>query len=188
MSENQFTPYEKELLLTIAKESIEFGLQHHRPQAIALETLPKALTSDAASFVTLHQNNNLRGCIGSLQAHRPLAQDIASNAYNAAFQDPRFPPIDQLDLPEIHIHLSVLSATSMMSFNDEADLLSQIRPGIDGLVLQSGFNRGTFLPSVWEQLPDKAEFLNHLKQKAGLPTDYWSNDLRVDRYTVTDIE
>ena len=188
MSDFEFSPSEQQLLLDIAKDAIEFGLHHQTPMTVALEELPESLRLDAASFVTLHQNGNLRGCIGSLQAHRPLAQDVASNAFSAAFQDPRFAPVSEFDVAELHYHLSILSATSPMTFSDEADLLAQIRPGIDGLVLQDGFNRGTFLPSVWEQLPDRVRFLSHLKQKAGLPADYWSSELKVDRYTVTDIE
>jgi AmmeMemoRadiSam system protein A len=108
---------------------------------------------------------------------------VASNAYSAAFEDPRFAPLERGEFERLDIHLSLLSAPEPIQFGSEKDLLAQIRPSLDGLVLEEGARRGTFLPSVWEQLPDPVEFLRHLKRKAGLPADYWSATLRVSRYT-----
>jgi AmmeMemoRadiSam system protein A len=133
--------------------------------------------------VTLHLGKQLRGCIGSLQGYQPLIVDVAMNAFNAAFRDPRFLPMTESELPKISLDISVLSKSQPMHFSSEADLLSQLRPGIDGLIISDHGHRGTFLPSVWEQLPDPATFLSHLKTKAGLPTNYWSNTLTVQRYT-----
>ncbi len=124
----------------------------------------------------------MRGCIGTLEAFRPLAEDIAHNAYAAAFQDPRFPPVDASEVDGLDIHLSLLTPAEPMSFQSEQDLLVQLRPGVDGLILAEGGRRGTFLPSVWEQLPEPAQFLEHLKLKAGLPKTYWSDSIRVFRY------
>ena len=126
--------------------------------------------------------------MGSLQAYRPFASDIAENAFCAAFRDPRFPPLTIAEEPQIHIHISVLSDTTPMTFTGEDDVLNQLRPNIDGLVLTDGLHHGTFLPSVWEQLPSKESFLSHLKQKAGLSARYWSDSIKIERYTVEDIE
>jgi AmmeMemoRadiSam system protein A len=148
-----------------------------------LGTLPEELMELRATFVTLTMGGQLRGCIGMLEACRPLAEDVAANAVAAAFEDPRFPPLTKREFESLEIHISVLSPTEELRFSSEEDALHQIRPGIDGLILQDGFYRGTFLPSVWEELPQKALFWAHLKQKAGLPVDYWSETLRVFRYT-----
>jgi hypothetical protein len=126
----------------------------------------------------------LRGCIGSLLAHRPLGEDVAANAQSAAFHDPRFPPLTRDELGEIDIEVSVLSTPEPLFPPDEAALKIQLRPGVDGLILEYGPHRSTFLPQVWEQLPDPGQFLAHLKQKGGLPADFWHKDVRVSRYTV----
>lgn len=139
--------------------------------------------SERASFVTLEIDGHLRGCIGMLEACRPLAEDVAKNAIAAAFHDPRFPPLTYKEFESIEIHISVLSPPEEIYFTSEADLLAQIRPGIDGLILEEGVRPGTFLPSVWEELPDKTQFFAHLKLKAGLSGLYWSDTLRVFRYT-----
>jgi AmmeMemoRadiSam system protein A len=115
---------------------------------------------------------------------RPLAEDIAQNAWSAAFRDPRFSPMTAEEMDGLDIHISILGDPEPMEFSDEKDLVSKVRPGIDGLILEDGYNRGTFLPSVWESLPDAADFVSHLKLKAGLPQDYWSDTLKVQRYTV----
>lgn len=169
-------------LLGIARQSIEYGLQHHRPLPVTPAEHPP-FDRQGASFVTLHRQGALRGCIGSLEAHRPLLLDIADNAYAAAFRDPRFPPLQPQEFDDLEIAVSLLSAPEAMSFDNQPALLEQIRPGIDGLILQDGPRRGTFLPSVWESLPDRADFLAQLKLKAGLPADHWSDSTRVWRYT-----
>ena len=138
---------------------------------------------ERATFVTLNKFGELRGCIGHLEAIQPLIADVAENAFNAAFRDPRFQPVTASEFGDLEVHISVLSPPEPMVFTSEADLLRQIRPGIDGLILEDGAYRGTFLPSVWEQLPDPAQFLAHLKMKAGLPPNYWSDTLKVSRYT-----
>jgi len=130
----------------------------------------------------------LRGCIGRLEAARPLAEDIAENAYAAAFQDPRFQPLQQSELEGLEIHLSLLTPSEPMAFTSEQDLLGQLRPGEDGVILAEGSRRGTFLPSVWEQLTTPRQFLEHLKLKAGLPASYWSNSIKAWRYQTEVIE
>jgi uncharacterized protein len=145
--------------------------------------LPVELKKKRATFVTLTIGGRLRGCIGMLEACRPLAEDVAGNARAAAFEDPRFPPLTRAEFEKLQIHISILSPSEELTFLSEEDLLGQIRPGVDGLIIQEGFRRGTFLPSVWEELPEKKFFLANLKLKAGLPASYWSDTLRVFRYT-----
>lgn len=173
---------DKGYLLQLARDSIRHGLQEGSPMPVDLTRLPPNLRAMRASFVTLQKNGQLRGCIGSLEAVRPLSLDIAHNAYAAAFHDPRFPPLGEDELQGLEIHLSLLSPAEPMRFQSEEDLLDQIQPGIDGLILVEGRHRGTFLPSVWEQLPTARQFLEHLKMKAGLPPGYWSDTLKVSRY------
>jgi len=145
--------------------------------------VPDELLEERATFVTLTLNGQLRGCIGMLEACRPLAEDVAENAVSAAFRDPRFPPLSRDEFEDLKISISVLSPPEEMTFSSEEDLKEKIRPGIDGLILQEGFQKGTFLPSVWEELPETELFFEHLKLKAGLPAGYWSDTLRVFRYT-----
>lgn len=168
--------------LEVARESIRHGLE----KGSALKVITKNYSSDLqqhfASFVTLHKHGELRGCIGILEAHQPLINDIAEHAYAAAFHDPRFPALQVNELEEIDIEISVLGKPEGMVFDSEEDLLVQIRPDVDGLIIEFGYNKGTFLPSVWEQLPDKKEFLKHLKMKAGLPIDWWDNTVKISRY------
>ena len=169
-------------LLDLAKSSIQHGLQTGRPLKINLTDFPAELTERRATFVTLHKHHQLRGCIGMLEAVRSLAEDITENAFLAAFKDPRFPPLANDEFGELEIHLSILTPAEPVAFTSEQDLISQLQPGIDGLILEEGRRRGTFLPSVWEQLPDPEQFLRHLKQKAGLAPDYWSETIRIYRY------
>ncbi|PPD32840.1 MAG: AMMECR1 domain-containing protein [Methylomonas sp.] len=173
----------KTIFLTLARASIQQGIQTGQPLPIDLSAYPPELTNKAASFVTLERHGQLRGCIGMLEAQRPLVKDIAENAFAAAFRDPRFPGISANELADLDLHISILSPAKAMHFSSEQDLIAQLKPGIDGLILQEGYRRGTFLPSVWEQLPDPSLFLRHLKQKAGLSADYWSSQLNVYRYT-----
>lgn len=173
---------DKQTLLVLAYDSIRHGLLHNKPLPVKTENFSEPLQQTAASFVTLHKHGELRGCIGTLEARQPLANDVVEHAYAAAFQDSRFPALDPAELDQLDIEISVLTQPIALHFSSEADLLQQIRPGIDGLILESGFNRGTFLPSVWEQLPDAKMFLDHLKLKAGLPTDWWRDDVKISRY------
>lgn len=149
--------------------------------------LPQAdwLQEYGATFVTLTRCGQLRGCIGSLQAHRPLVEDVCRNACAAAFQDPRFAPLGRDELESVCCEVSLLSPAEPIAFKDEKDALAQLRPGMDGVILEYGRHRSTFLPQVWEQLPDPCQFMVHLKRKAGLPDDFWNDDIRLSRYTVT---
>jgi hypothetical protein len=177
---------DRQVLLAQARRSIEHGLSGARLEVEA-EQFTLALRTHAASFVTIRVERDLRGCIGTLEAQQPLIVDVVSNAYSAAFRDPRFPALTRAEFAVLDVHVSVLSESQPMSFASEADLLAQLRPGVDGLVLEESYHRGTFLPAVWEQLPEPREFLRHLKRKAGLPADYWSPQLRVSRYTVESV-
>ena len=173
-------------LLQHAARSILVGLKAAPAGSIAIAP---ELAAKGAAFVTLQKNGKLRGCIGSIVAHQPLIEDIAQNAQKAAFHDPRFPALtlDEIETGDIHIHISVLSPQTPMTFKNETDLLAQIRPHRDGLVLQDKGRRGVFLPSVWEQLADAKTFLNHLKRKAGLPESYWSDTVQVWRYVTEEV-
>ncbi len=173
----------RQLLLTTAARAIAIRLARNKRPEISLETFPFELRTVAASFVTVERKGRLRGCIGSLQAHRPLAADVAWNAVSAGFEDPRFQPLTVPEFRDSELEISVLSAPAPLTFGEEADLLSMLRPGRDGLILQSAGKRGTFLPKVWDGLPTPQAFLNGLKVKAGLPRDHWSPDLRIWRYT-----
>jgi len=172
-------------LLTIARRSLEAKLLQGEILDLPLAALPAKLQADGASFVTLTQNGMLRGCIGSPIAYQPLALDVRDNAVKAALQDPRFPPLPADELPRTAIEVSVLTPLQPLPFRDVADLLRKLRPGVDGVLLTSGWNRGLFLPQVWHQLPDPAEFLQHLFLKAGLPADsYRYRDFSVEIFQV----
>lgn len=145
----------------------------------------EALAQPGATFVTLTREGELRGCIGSLEAHRPLAEDVRENALAAAFRDPRFQPLYVQEYDLIAIEVSLLAPSSPIGFVDEDDLLLQLRPGIDGVVFQFGRHRSTFLPQVWEMLPEPKHFLAHLKRKAGLSEEFWDAGVQVFRYQVT---
>jgi len=181
----EYHPQERAALLHLAREAIAYGLAHGRarPLVVDPEDYPQHLRAERACFVTLQIDGELRGCIGSLEAHRPLVVDVAHNARAAAFSDPRFPPLSPAEFQRLDLHISVLHPAEPMHFSSEEDLVEQLRPGIDGIILEEGFRRGTFLPSVWEQLPRPRDFLHHLKLKAGLPADYWSPGLQAWRYT-----
>lgn len=173
---------DKARLTATARASIEHGLRAGTPLPVKAGDFPAPLQAPGAAFVTLKHNDNLRGCIGSIAAVRPLVEDVANNAFAAAFEDPRFPPLRETELAELEIHISVLTPAHPMQFTSESDLLRQLRPGVDGLILADGSRRGTFLPSVWESLPDPRDFLTQLKLKAGLPPDYWSATVTIQRY------
>jgi AmmeMemoRadiSam system protein A len=142
------------------------------------------LFEHGACFVTLMQSGRLRGCIGSLQAYRPLFDDVRENALAAAFRDPRFKPLSATEYDQICIEVSLLSPLTAITVESEEDALTQLQPGVDGVVLHCGDKRGTFLPQVWESLPDPRRFLQELKRKAGLSPDFWSDEIRFFRYHV----
>ena len=137
-----------------------------------------------ASFVTLRIDGELRGCIGSLTAYRPLGEDVRGNALSAAFDDPRFPPLTRAEFDSVAVEVSVLSAPEPMPFRSRQEALAMLRPGVDGVVLSVRGRRATFLPQVWEELPDREQFIRHLMRKAGLPADFWDDTVRIQRYTV----
>jgi hypothetical protein len=176
-----FTAAHGRSLLGIARNSIEAALGVAEPQPLPDETWLKPLR---ASFVTLTQNGRLRGCIGSLEAQRPLGEDVSRNARAAALSDPRFVPLAREELAATRIEVSLLSTPKVLAFADHADLLAQLRPGEDGLILECGGARGTFLPQVWEGLPDPEQFVAELKRKAGLSPQLSTAKCRIQRYRV----
>lgn len=188
MAPMSLTEKDRRRLLDLAKLSITHGLNTGKALKIELNDYPPELTVPRATFVTLQKQGQLRGCIGMLEAVRPMAEDVAENAFSAAFKDYRFPPLEADELDALDIHISILSPAEPIAFTSEQDLIDQLRPGIDGLILEEGFKRGTFLPSVWESLPDPRQFLQHLKQKAGLPPHYWSDSIKISRYTAEIID
>ncbi|MDZ7622800.1 MAG: AmmeMemoRadiSam system protein A [Candidatus Competibacteraceae bacterium] len=170
-------------LLDVARASIQQGLRHGRALEVNPDDYPATLRPLRATFVTLEIGGQLRGCIGALTAYQPLVQDVAAHAYAAAFEDPRFPALREDEFPKLEIHISVLSPPESLHFDSEEELLAQLRPGVDGLIIHFQTYRATFLPAVWEHLPDPHVFLSQLKLKAGLPLDFWSPELRAERYT-----
>lgn len=149
---------------------------------------PQALSAPGCCFVTLTINGRLRGCIGSLEPHRSLARDIIENSRNAAFSDPRFPSLTGTELQQLKLEVSVLGAHHEIEVSSEEDLISALEPEVDGVVLSFDGHRATFLPSVWEQLPQPEEFIKALKCKAGLPESFWSEGMRWYRYGVQRVE
>lgn len=179
---SSYTDADQETLLRVAHNAIGHGLRNGAPASIELAGYSNSLQGKTASFVTLKCAGSLRGCIGTLQAIRPLVEDVNENAYAAAFRDPRFPPLSDRELSGLQISISILSSPEPLAFRSERDLLDQLRVGVDGLILEEGHHRGTFLPAVWEALPDPRAFFRQLKIKTGLQPDYWSATLRVYRY------
>ena len=169
------------LLLPLARAAIaaRLGLP-----AGAIDTA-SWLENTGASFVTLTSNGNLRGCIGTLEAHRALGADVQANAVAAAFQDPRFKPLTAAEFGAVRVEVSVLSPVSPLNFRDEADALAQLRPHVDGVIFHYGHHRSTFLPQVWEHFGNPRVFMGQLKHKAGLPPDFWDPAVKLARYTVT---
>lgn len=169
-------------LLRLARGAIAWrlGVAH-----AAEGTLLPALAELGATFVTLTQRSALRGCIGSLEPHRPLANDVRENAMAAAFRDSRFSPLRREEFSQTRVEVSLLSTAELMQVYDEEDALARIRPGVDGVILAHGGRRATFLPQVWDNLPDPRHFIAELKKKAGLPADFWSEQLSLARYQVT---
>jgi AmmeMemoRadiSam system protein A len=168
------------MLLAIAREAIEQG------PAVPEEVhwSEPWLAEPGATFVTLKLDGDLRGCIGSLEPRRPLGIDVAANARAAAYLDPRFPPVSRAERRRLEVEVSLLSRAEPIAAGSEAEALAALRPGIDGVVLEYGELRSTFLPQVWESLPDPAAFLGELKRKAGLPRAFWDPGIRLSRYTV----
>jgi AmmeMemoRadiSam system protein B/AmmeMemoRadiSam system protein A len=176
-------------LIELVRRSIVFGLDTgHAPQIAVDGTLPPLLAAPGAAFVTLRRNGQLRGCIGSAVASRPLVVDVVQHACNAAFNDWRFPRLGLLELKGLELSVSVLTPPTPMRFNDEADLLAQLRPGVDGLIIEDAGCRSLFLPSVWEEVPDPRQFLTLLKLKAGLPAEHFSPRFMAQRFRSIEVK
>lgn len=172
------------LLLQSARSAIAATLQSAKGHPSPSAERADGLQQPGASFVTLTQQGQLRGCIGSLEARRPLLDDVKANAVAAALHDPRFDPLSLSELGTTDVEVSVLSPMQPLHFDSEEHALAQLHPGVDGVVFEYGRYRSTFLPQVWEQLPGPRQFMAHLKQKAGLAPDFWSPGVRLQRYTV----
>ena len=183
---SRLDPRARELLLRAAATAIESGFTSRDRPLPDLPDLPEELRREQASFVTLTLAGRLRGCCGSLEARQPLVTDVWRNAQASAFRDPRFDPLQGWEWQQADLEVSVLSPLERVAVHSEVDLLRELRPGVDGLVIAWRGTRATFLPKVWEQLPGPREFLTHLKQKAGWRADFWAADVEVWRYA-TDI-
>jgi AmmeMemoRadiSam system protein A len=177
---------ERSRLIDIARSAIRVGVSGGKP-SVSFDELTPALRVPRATFVTLEIDGALRGCVGTLEASRPLGVDVAENAYAAAFNDPRFSPVTAFEVEAIEIHISILDPPEPIAASSEVDLIRQLRPGIDGLILNDRGRRATLLPSVWESVPDPREFVRHLKLKAGLPADHWSATLKISRYATRSV-
>jgi AmmeMemoRadiSam system protein A len=178
---------ERTELLDRARSSIEAGLTSGKlepapPTRSSLLQEGSSLQELRATFVTLTLDHDLRGCCGSIEPRFALADDVWRNAWASAFADPRFPPLTRSEQARMNVHISVLSPLEPFAASSEQDLLARLRPGRDGLLIQLGAARATFLPVVWETLDDPVQFLSHLKQKAGWRVDFWSPDIEIWRY------
>jgi AmmeMemoRadiSam system protein A len=167
------------LLVQLARGAIHASLGRPLPEGAR----PDWLSQPGATFVTLHRGGRLRGCIGSIEPRRPLGEDVCENAIAAATRDPRFDPLTPNELSDLEVEVALLSALEPFSVSGEEDALGQLRPGVDGLVLSFGARKGTFLPQMWEQLPEPREFVRYLKQKVGLPGDFWDEEIQLQRFT-----
>ncbi len=183
-AESEGASPDRAVLLDIARQSIALGLQTRQPLVIDPDDYPPELGQPLATFVTLRRAGELRGCLGGLEASRPLVSDVAHSAFGAAFRDHRFASVTADELDQLEIHISILSPLEPLSAPDEEALLDAIRPGIDGLVVRDGAQQGTFLPAVWKSLPEPSVFWCELKCKAGLPPEAWSSRWEIFRYTV----
>lgn len=187
-SQTDYYAEERQLMLDTARRAIAHGQAYGEKLVPELDQYPPSLLTPGACFVTLRIGHQLRGCIGSLEAWRPLIIDIAANAHAAAYQDPRFAPVSEREIALLNIQLSILSKPQPMQFANRSELLAQLRPGIDGLILQENQHRSTYLPSVWEELPDPESFFQHLLVKAGLSPHHWSDNLQAWRYQTIHVE
>jgi hypothetical protein len=181
MSSEPMSKDRGKILLPIARSAISnaLGRVHKADEGASW------LQEKGACFVTLTQNQELRGCIGTLEAHRPLLADVKANAQAAALRDPRFSPLEAAELDNTNIEISLLSAMKALQFTNEREALAQLQPGVHGVVFEFGRYRSTFLPQVWEQLPNVSKFMANLKYKAGLPPDFWAEEVKLSYYTVS---
>jgi len=176
------TDEDRSALLKLARSTIEAklikGVKVMRP-----EKMTSALKENRGCFVTLHKDGALRGCIGTIEAVMPLAAGVEENALNAAFRDPRFSSLEEKELKNTNIEISVLTVPQELSFKDKNDLKKKLKKGVHGVILSSGRQKATFLPQVWEQLPEVEKFLEHLCMKVGMDKNCWKNKTtRVQTY------
>jgi AmmeMemoRadiSam system protein A len=174
-------------LLALAAARIRYPLAGRSLTVRPADVHPE-LRAPGASFVTLHRSGELRGCVGTHTAWRPLVTDVIENAAVAAFREPRFPPLETAELEGLDLSVSLLSAPEPVPFSSEADLLQRLRVGVDGVILSAGAQRGLFLPEMWEQLRTPAEFMSWLKRKAGLPETYWSPSIIIQRFETLSVK
>jgi uncharacterized protein len=182
---DQLTAEDKQVLLRLARQALESGVRGEILPPLNQDSLSPRLRADGAAFVTLTERGQLRGCIGALEAYQPLVEDVREHAIAAALSDYRFPPVQASELEGIHIEVSHLTAPVNLEYAGPEDLCAKLRPGVDGVILRDGARRATFLPQVWEQLPDVEDFLGHLCQKMGSVSDLWRRKhLDVQTYQV----
>ncbi len=180
---NQINENNRKFLLELARKTIEKRKKSNILSNEEIAKLPEILKEKRGCFVTLNKNNNLRGCIGYILPIAPLFQAVIDNAYSAAFSDPRFPPVSENEVSNLHIEISVLTVPERVDYKDANDLLNKLAPQKDGLIIKKGLYSATFLPQVWEQLPGKEDFLGHLCMKAGLNPDEWKKgNLEIEIY------
>ena len=171
--EDKLTPEEQKTLLRLAREALECGVKGKHLPPLDSSILTERLLEEGASFVTLTEGGQLRGCIGALEPYQSLAQDVREHAVAAALEDPRFPPVKEREVERIQIEVSRLTRPVPLQYKDANDLLSKLRPHVDGVILRDAFRRATFLPQVWEKISDPAEFLDNLCYKMGANPDLW---------------
>lgn len=171
--DDKLSAEERKTLLQLAREALEYGVRGQQPPALREASLSEHLRADGATFVTLTIHGELRGCIGTLEPHQPLAEDVRQHTLAAAFEDPRFPPVQEDEVGRIQIEVSRLTRPLPLEYKDAADLLTKLRPHVDGVILHDGMRRATFLPQVWDKIPHAPTFLDHLCSKMGLHENAW---------------
>jgi uncharacterized protein len=172
---DQLTDGEKQVLLRLAREALEYAVRGKKLPPLDENSLTPHLREQGASFVTLTIDGELRGCIGALEAYQPLVDDVREHAAAAALEDPRFRPVAETELNRIKLEVSRLTAPSPLEYSSSVDLLAKLRPNVDGVILKSDYRRATFLPQVWEKIPDAKDFLDHLCSKMGAQPNLWRN-------------
>jgi len=182
-----YAPEERQALLELARAAVAHGVRTGQELLVDPQEHPERLRELRACFVTLRRHRALRGCTGSLEAKDPLVCQVAHSAHRTALADPRFEPVREEELPELELHISVLTPLERLPADSEEQLLAALEPGRDGLVLHEGSAAATFLPSVWEQVRSPREFLHELRRKAGLPKDRWSSEQWFERYRAEDL-
>ena len=171
--DDKLTPEEKQILLQLARQALEAGVRGLPLPPLDQAALTPTLRAGGAAFVTLTIGGELRGCIGALEPYQPLAEDVREHAVAAALEDYRFPQVEEKELAKIAVEVSRLTVPVPLEYAGPDDLLSKLHPGVDGVILRDGFRRATFLPQVWEKIPDKAAFLANLCYKMGAAADTW---------------